>query len=1295
MLLQKAKNKFNRIFNRLYPDADQNQKINILTQLQEMRDGSFTPTVEATPTPEVTVTEELDITGLPTQPETTLEEAQASLEGLDLEVFPTPDALPQENIEQLPLDLALEAITTNLTDDTRDFISEVTPFKLRRQGADRDAIRDAYEANIELIRTAQIHAITKERMPLSQEETDYLQKAFEAESQLIDNIINNNIIATNDEQRNQIKEQNRIEIEKLSGEQLAGELFSTAYKLWHTTRVAEKFRSYRNYARSIIARREARERYNNIGMVLAAPLYENTSLEESKELGRMAAVLDALYGANPEQSILNKNNTTIGDTITLTIPLEPPTPPTKEGEEEAQPIMSKERYNSLLKELGVKAGQTYTLNAKLTEKFKTSQAAFKKMFDVNMVSFMNFMLQATPLHEGIQRRYDDEVIPLKEKVFQSVQQYIADINKLLPDDQKIPKKTVDGLRNVRQDTAFTNGAKDETTTTLQNIMGRLPKGDENAKGIVDTLRNQIQILKLVNDQQKVLIDHPYYLPRLRYGDFFFTVREKDNKGKPGEVIGYYTETPSTTRLNNRLKKKSLNKIREEVKKIYPSNKFVVSKIDNRNADDARSGIDSNTLAKVKKLASTVGWKPYNKNTPEGQMFKDIDDVVVEQGFGRFLAQRDQNVISGYYTEDNRDHYLPIVLSNYIRSAADTASNLDYIRPITRSIEILREGIKDENNNVLVEAQETLANHAQQTEDYIKSPNEPGALFKTFAFHYALGLNFSSAFVNLSQSFVTSLPVLGMIIKDGKASVEIPRALKDAVKLFKVPVGEDVNRLSTYGFDFSDPTPPKFLTRNEWNMLRKMYKEGTIQAIVNLDLGAKLQQDLGSTVEGRVSDKTSNFLAKASEASSFMFGSVEQINRIAVALATYRLANRSKTNLDRFRKFSESTLFSEEEMTPETAARMMVYKTQFLIGKENRPELFRGPLMNVATQFLSFVQQYIGMYANVLNMRFGANQDAETRRMGSVLLGSLMLSMWSFAGVMGWPYLENLRQLLRVASKQLAGYEFDLEYGMKEAMNSYLNPYFTDWLLHGPFSRITGIDVRRRIGVGEPIPFNLMQGNLMAATGPAGGLVIDALGRVSEAIKLGDPAMAITSVLPLGPRAFLSAGRGAMTDTPVRTTQGKVLMPGEDLNVVDRLKQGLGFTPMKVAEARQDKNVLRYLTNRARPLQDYYMNQLAEKIAERRREKSASVRRELHQELNEIRKEIQEINKEAIAEGRRDKIIRVTPRALRERVRVILGGQVESLTRAARKRLGGIQRARETLEEYTPPTTDILDSILGD
>ena len=52
-------------------------------------------------------------------------------------------------------------------------------------------------------------------------------------------------------------------------------------------------------------------------MVLAAPLYENTSLEESKELGRMAAVLDALYGANEDTAILSPKNTDLVDAYVI------------------------------------------------------------------------------------------------------------------------------------------------------------------------------------------------------------------------------------------------------------------------------------------------------------------------------------------------------------------------------------------------------------------------------------------------------------------------------------------------------------------------------------------------------------------------------------------------------------------------------------------------------------------------------------------------------------------------------------------------------------------------------------------------------------------------------------------------------------------------------------------------------------------------------------------------------------------------------------------------------------------
>jgi hypothetical protein len=179
-------------------------------------------------------------------------------------------------------------------------------------------------------------------------------------------------------------------------------------------------------------------------------------------------------------------------------------------------------------------------------------------------------------------------------------------------------------------------------------------------------------------------------------------------------------------------------------------------------------------------------------------------------------------------------------------------------------------------------------------------------------------------------------------------------------------------------------------------------------------------------------------------------------------------------------------------------------------------------------------------------------------------------------------------------------------------------------------------------------------------------------------------MLATAALPLGPRAFMEGLGGAILDKPVRTTQGRVLLPGEEISIVDRLKQMGGFTPMEVGQERERKRVLRYLDTRARPLQDRFMTEMAEKLAAKIKTTSASKRRELTQELNDIRAEIREINREALAEGRRDKIIRVTPRALRERLRVILGGQSDAILRSARKRLGGMQRGSERLDEFVPP-----------
>ena len=397
-----------------------------------------------------------------------------------------------------------------------------------------------------------------------------------------------------------------------------------------------------------------------------------------------------------------------------------------------------------------------------------------------------------------------------------------------------------------------------------------------------------------------------------------------------------------------------------------------------------------------------------------------------------------------------------------------------------------------------------------------------------------------------------------------------------------------------------------------------------------------------------------------DVSAFMFGGVEQINRISTALATYRLATKSNKNLRNFQKFSEVTMFHEGKMTPELAGEMMVYNTQFLIGKENRPELFRSGLMNVATQFMSFPLQYFGLWAKAMRV---AGVD---KKMGSVMMGSMLMAMVAFGGMMGLPFAENLRQLLAAASRATRGYDYDLEYGVREAMLGYLHPEMVEVIMRGGLSRATGIDVSRRMGAGEVLPFTLMQGDLMAATGPFGGLMADTAMRIHEAVKLGNYPMLITSPLPLSLRYAAESAVGGYLDMPIRTTQGRVMLPADQVTVGDRLKQALGFTPEKVSTARREKRLLNFWKGQSKNLQDYYLSNLAKLHADLYKATDPASINEINKEIDVLLNEVSQLNEEALADKSPQKVVNLGVRALRERVAVELQGQLPRLQKKLRK-----------------------------
>ena len=237
------------------------------------------------------------------------------------------------------------------------------------------------------------------------------------------------------------------------------------------------------------------------------------------------------------------------------------------------------------------------------------------------------------------------------------------------------------------------------------------------------------------------------------------------------------------------------------------------------------------------------------------------------------------------------------------------------------------------------------------------------------------------------------------------------------------------------------------------------------------------------------------------------------------------------------------------------------------------------------------------------------------------------------------------------------------------------------LTRGVASRLLGADISKRVSAGEIIPFSFMDGDLMAATGPFGSLMADVILNMNKALEDENYTRLITSVLPLAPRYAIESGLGVLTDQPIRTSQGRMLLPSEDISGADRLKQTFGFTPKAVSDARRDKQVANYLDRKMRGPQDRFLSKLARLRVARRNEKDINERADISRDIQELRDEVRTLNRIARKERRLQDVINISPRALRDRERIERQGQAKNLRRDASKRIRPI--LKEKLEELVP------------
>ena len=541
--------------------------------------------------------------------------------------------------------------------------------------------------------------------------------------------------------------------------------------------------------------------------------------------------------------------------------------------------------------------------------------------------------------------------------------------------------------------------------------------------------------------------------------------------------------------------------------------------------------------------------------------------------------RERKDIPGFINvQNNSGKYFSLTLQKYIDDTSNVISSLAMEPAILESISQIRLAHGPESR---------MARLAEGQFNYVNNPNNEATKVRMFAFHMFLGGHFSSAFVNLTQTFQATLPILSSIVGAGSGSATVFKAFMDSSRLWKHMQFSLGTRAGKYGFDFFTVDPltgksvknnaakPDWMSQEEFDFLADLFERGVIQPIQNLDLGAG--------AEGITSAPLRNLAG----ASGYMFGMAENINRVTAALAFYRAAKKGNKTLQ-FTTYAKSTRFEDvfgdinnlpmeettvdadgKEITTHPFAKAMaeigVEKTQFFMGKENRPFMFRGRIMSVVSQFQSFLFQMLGLYADGImkgvGQRVSAGMSVEEaavlKRMAQKQVGMMTMMMWAFSGAMGLPFADNLKQLLKWLSENFGDeVSYNVEIGFRDSIGPVLGYTATDMMLRGLFRPF--MDIARRTGYSEPIPLRaFMGGDVTGYIGPGPAAAVQMVKDANLAMERGDTIGAIAAILPLSVRNVTDALH-TIPEYGLQTYRGKTMLPPGVMDTGELALKSLGF-----------------------------------------------------------------------------------------------------------------------------------------
>jgi hypothetical protein len=400
-----------------------------------------------------------------------------------------------------------------------------------------------------------------------------------------------------------------------------------------------------------------------------------------------------------------------------------------------------------------------------------------------------------------------------------------------------------------------------------------------------------------------------------------------------------------------------------------------------------------------------------------------------------------------------------------------------------------------------------------------------ALLTGTGFIWYLGATPAAAIVNLSQTPLFAMPMMGARYGFGNAISALTGASKEAAA--------NLNDMR------------KGLKGDELEAFDRAVNDGTIEVTMAHDLAGVSagsdQQVLGTT--GR----------KVMTVASWMFHHAEKFNRQVTFMATYRLA--------RQRGASSNEAFEQ--------AREITFASHFDYSSANRPRLMQGNVARVVLLFKQYAQNIIYTLGSLAARSFKGDKEARKALSGILVMHALT------AGALGLPVVGTI---LAIASA--LGDDDDEPWDAEVALRNYLAEAIgkkpAEILLKGlPRGFLPG-DVAGRVGLDSLIMrdspslsgTDWYQATATSLLGPVVGIGLDWT-KAAQTIQQGDIARGIEELLPKALKDAMKSVR--FLDEGARDKTGVEIL--DDMSLVDALTQLSGFTPARLSEAYEGRSAV--------------------------------------------------------------------------------------------------------------------------